>query len=139
MDDESYLLTPKDKTISNVGSFIKNSKKRVDWRFEVYRGGVTRNHVITLLHSISSMRIRISVDNELRHESQQKKGVPKWVYLFSVASFKCAITMDYTKEDDPYFFYVDDVPFTELGLKPGTPGSPRGRTNSIIPTGNKAV
>jgi hypothetical protein len=133
-DPDTYILTPKDKTITNVGSLVKSSKKKIEWTYEYVLGSHSVNHRIQLMHSVNSMRVRISVDDQLRHESQQRKGVPKWVYLLTVDGLKCAITIDYSNEEDPYFLYIDDVPFRELGLKPGTPGSPRKRSNSAIPS-----
>ena len=122
---ESYIIHPRDHVLTNIGSVIKNSKRKVEWSFEFCTAKGSTNHLICLLHSVTSMRVRLFVDNKIRHSSQQRKGVPKWVYQLTLNGLKCAVVVDYSKTaGDIYELSIDGVQFKDLGFKPGSAGSP---------------
>ena len=67
------------------------------------------------------MRVRILVNDQLKHMSQQRRKVPKYLYKFTMNGIPVQITVNLKDGVDPYTLHVGGIDFKNAYSSSGGP------------------
>ena len=109
-----FAVTAKNLTITNQGSRVKSSKKKIEWHV----GLCSKDVIVTLIDSITSGRKQIFVNGAKVHDVKTKTKQTTWSHRIRDGNFDLEIKIgdnDGENENEPrYNLLINTTPYRQL-------------------------